>query len=164
MRAEEVTLAEILQANGYRTGIFGKWHNGHKYPYDPTGQGLEEFWGFTSRIIRNYYDTRMKHNGQWVQTEGYITEFLTDKAIELIHLEQDQPFFCYLPYNVPHTPIQVAQYLYKKYLDKGLDEYDAGIYAMCEAMDHNTGRLLQELERSGLRDNTIVLFILTNVR
>ncbi|MGK7397305.1 MAG: sulfatase-like hydrolase/transferase [Candidatus Cyclobacteriaceae bacterium M3_2C_046] len=162
MRAEEITIAEILQENGYRTGIFGKWHNGHNYPYDPIGQGFQEFWGFTSGIIRNYYDTKMKHNNQWVQTEGYITDFLTDKALQFIKEKNQQPFFCYIPYNVPHTPIQVSRTLMEKYISKGLDEYDAGIYAMCEAMDHNIGRLIAEVDQLGIRENTIILFMTDN--
>ncbi|MDD2382128.1 MAG: sulfatase-like hydrolase/transferase, partial [Mariniphaga sp.] len=61
MNDEEVTLAEIFKSNGYTTGCFGKWHNGANYPYDPIGQGFDEFMGFTGGIIRNYFHTRLRH-------------------------------------------------------------------------------------------------------
>ncbi|MGK7395103.1 MAG: sulfatase-like hydrolase/transferase [Candidatus Cyclobacteriaceae bacterium M3_2C_046] len=162
MRAEEITLAEILQKNGYRTGIFGKWHNGNNYPYDPNGQGFDEFWGFTSGIIRNYHNARIKHNQETVESNGYITDFLTDKAIEFMDKHSNQPFFCYIPYNVPHTPIQVSHRFYDKYLDRGLEPYDAGIYAMVEAMDEQIGRLIYFLNQRNLRKNTIIIFLTDN--
>jgi len=162
MNAEEITIAEYLQANGYATGCFGKWHNGSNYPFNPTGQGFDEFWGFTDGIIRNYFDTRLKHKTETVETKGYLTDFFTDKAIDFIEENQDKPFFCYLPYNVPHTPIQVQDSLFQKYRAKGIDDYTAGIYAMCETVDYNLKRLLDALQESNLEENTVLFFLTDN--
>ena len=162
MNSEEVTIAEYLKEAGYATGCFGKWHNGANYPFDPTGQGFDEFWGFTDGIIRNYFDTRLKHNVQPAEAEGYLTDFFTDKAIDFIEENQNHPFFCYLPYNVPHTPIQVEDSLFQKYLAKGIDEYTAGIYAMCETVDYNLEKLLTTLRELELEENTVVFFLTDN--
>ncbi len=162
MNKEEVTLAEVLSSAGYATGCFGKWHNGSNYPYDPTGQGFDEFWGFTGGIIRNYYNTRLKHNTEQVEMEGYLTDFFTDKAIEFIEKNQQQPFFCYVPYNVPHTPIQVPAELFEKYKQKGIDEYTAGIYAMCETVDHNLEKLFKKLRELDLGEKTVIIFLTDN--
>jgi len=162
MNSEEVTIAEYLQEAGYATGCFGKWHNGSNYPFNPTGQGFDKFWGFTDGIIRNYFNTRLKHNTEFIETEGYLTDFFTDKAIEFIEENRDGPFFCYLPYNVPHTPIQVQDSLFQKYQAKGVDEYTAGIYAMCETVDHNMAKLLTALQELNLEENTIIFFLTDN--
>lgn len=162
MNDKEVTIAELLGANGYTTGCFGKWHNGANYPYDPVGQGFDEFWGFTGGIIRNYFDTRLKHNSGIVQTEGYLVDFLTDKAMDFIETNKSEPFFCYIPYNVPHTPIQVHDKLFEKYVEKGLNEYDAGIYAMCESVDQNVERLLNKVTELDLDEKTVIIFLTDN--
>lgn len=162
MNHEEVTIAEILKTNGYTTGCFGKWHNGANYPYDPVGQGFDEFWGFTGGIIRNYFNTRLRHNTNTVQTEGYLTDLFTEKAIDFIEANRNKPFFCYIPYNVPHTPIQVHDELFEKYLEKGLNEYDAGIYAMCESVDQNMKKLLNNVSALDLDEKTIILFLTDN--
>ncbi|MDD4225279.1 MAG: arylsulfatase [Mariniphaga sp.] len=162
MNDEEVTLAEIFKSNGYTTGCFGKWHNGANYPYDPIGQGFDEFMGFTGGIIRNYFHTRLRHQTSIVQTEGYLTDLFTDKAIDFIEANRHKPFFCYIPYNVPHTPIQVHDELFEKYLKKGLNEYDAGIYAMCESVDQNVQKLLGKVKDLNLDKNTIILFLTDN--
>jgi arylsulfatase A-like enzyme len=162
MNNEEVTIAEILKSNGYTTGCFGKWHNGANYPYDPVGQGFDEFWGFTGGIIRNYFNTRLRHNTNTVQTEGYLTDLFTDKAIDFIEANRNKPFFCYIPYNVPHTPIQVHDELFEKYMEKGLNEYDAGIYAMCESVDQNVEKLLNKVSALNLDEKTIILFLTDN--
>ncbi|MEM9672116.1 MAG: arylsulfatase [Bacteroidota bacterium] len=162
MNTEEVTIAEYLKKVGYATGCFGKWHNGSNYPFDPTGQGFDEFWGFTDGIIRNYFNTRLKHNTEVVETKGYLTDFFTDKAVNFIKENQSSPFFCYLPYNVPHTPIQVDDSLFQKYQAKGIDDYTAGIYAMCETVDYNLNKLLTALQELNLEENTVIFFLTDN--
>ncbi len=162
MNKEEVTLAEVLKSAGYATGCFGKWHNGSNYPYDPTGQGFDEFWGFTDGIIRNYFNTRLKHNTEKVEMEGFLTDFFTTKAIEFIEKNQQRPFLCYLPYNVPHTPIQVSASLFDKYKQKGVEEYTAGIYAVCETVDHNLDKLVKKLRELDLEEKTVIIFLTDN--
>jgi arylsulfatase A-like enzyme len=105
MRSEEVTIAEALKQAGYATGCFGKWHNGAHYPYNPNGQGFDEFLGFCCGHWNNYFDTKLEHNGQTVETKGYISDVFTDAAINFIEKNKEHPFFCYIPYNAPHSPL-----------------------------------------------------------
>ncbi len=162
MRADELTIAESLRDAGYATGIFGKWHNGAHWPETPQAQGFDEFLGFCAGHWNNYFDTTLQHNGAPEPTEGYISDALTDAAIEFIDEHREKPFFCYIPYNAPHAPFQVPDDVYDKYLAKGLDPKLASIYGMCENLDTNFGRLLDALETRGLVDETIVLFLTDN--
>ncbi len=162
MRSEEVTLAEILKKAGYATGCFGKWHNGAHYPNHPNGQGFDEFYGFCAGHWNNYFNTTLDHNGTLVETDGYITDVLTDAALHFIEKNKNQPFFCYVPYNAPHSPWQVPDFYFNKYKAKGLDDTTACAYAMCENLDDNIGRLLKKLDQLKLSDDTIVLFLTDN--
>ncbi|MSU49506.1 MAG: hypothetical protein EXS37_10540 [Opitutus sp.] len=162
MRDREVTIAETLKAAGYRTGIFGKWHNGEQYPLTPPGQGFDEFLGFTAGHWNSYFDAELTRGSQPVKTKGYITDVLTDAAITFIEGNRTRPFFCYVPYNAPHTPFQVPDRYFDKYTAKGCGPELAAIYGVCEAIDDNVGRLLAALDRLGLRENTIVLFLTDN--
>jgi len=162
MRSEEVTIAEVLKQNGYATGCFGKWHNGAHYPENPNGQGFDEFFGFCGGVWFNYFDSELEHNGEMVKTEGYITDVLTDKAIEFIRKNRDRPFFCYVPYNAPHTPCQVPDKYFDKYVGRGLDEKNACFYGMIENIDDNFERILGKLREFNLEEDTIVIFITDN--
>jgi arylsulfatase A len=162
MRAEEVTIAEALRDAGYRTGLFGKWHNGEHYPFTPNGQGFQEAFGFNLGHWNNYFDTTLKRNGRSVKTKGFITDVLTDAALKFISAKHDQPFFCYLSYNAPHAPFQVPDKYFDKYKAKGLDDYLASVYGMVENVDDNVARVLGRLDELKLRDNTIVIFMTDN--
>ena len=162
MRSEEVTVAEVFGAAGYRTGLFGKWHNGAHYPSDPKGQGFETFFGFMAGHWNNYFDTGLVYNGEAVETEGYITDVLTDSALAFIERHQDEPFLAYVPYNAPHGPFQVPDRYFDKYARRGLDDKTAAVYAMVENIDDNLGRLLSKLDELGLAEHTIVLFLTDN--
>lgn len=162
MRASEFTIAEMFKSAKYATGIFGKWHNGAHYPQHPNGQGFDEFVGFCAGHWNNYFDTTLEHNGQPLKTEGYITDVLTDHAIAFIKENRNQPFFCYIPYNAPHSPWQVPDRYYDKYKQRGLDNTIACAYAMVENIDDNIGRLLKVLDQHQLAENTIVLFLTDN--
>ncbi|WP_101260135.1 arylsulfatase [Labilibaculum filiforme] len=164
MRLDETTMATILKSFDYTTGIFGKWHNGAHYPYHPLGRGFDEFVGFTSGHWSNYFDTTIEKNGKDFQTKGYLPDVLTDEAIRFISesKEEGKPFFCYLPYQTPHTPLQVPDKYFNKYKEKGLDDFNACIYGMCENLDDNVGRLLKQLEEQDLKENTIIVFLSDN--
>jgi len=162
MRREEVTVAEVLKQAGYATGCFGKWHNGAHYPYNPNGQGFDEFLGFCAGHWNNYFDTRLEHNGVPVKTRGYITDVLTDAALAFIEKHRDRPFFCYIPYNAPHGPFQAPDRYFDKYKKRGFDDKNACIYGMCENIDDNVGRILGKLDELNLTDNTIVIFLTDN--
>lgn len=162
MRSEEVTIAEVLRDAGYRTGLFGKWHNGEHYPYTPQGQGFTETFGFNLGHWNNYFDTTLKRNGQPVKTNGYITDVLTDAALEFVTANKAQPFFCYVAYNTPHSPFQVPDKYFDRYKKLGLDDRLACIYGMCANIDDNVGRLLAKLDELKVRENTIVIYLSDN--
>jgi arylsulfatase A len=162
MRSEEVTIAEALKQAGYATGCFGKWHNGAHYPYHPNGQGFDEFLGFCCGHWNNYFDTTLEQNGRTTKTKGYISDVLTDAAIRFIEKNKNRQFFCYVPYNAPHSPFQVPDKYFDKYKARDLDDKTACVYAMCENLDDNIGRILERLDHLKLSDNTIVLFLTDN--
>ena len=161
MRPEEVTLAEIFKSGGYRTGCFGKWHNGTHYPSHPNGQGFDEFVGFCHGHWNDYFDPVLQRNGRPYPTTGYINDVLTDEALRFIDAA-GQPYLCWLAYNTPHTPVQLPDALYEKYKALGLNDYDAGIYGMCESLDANVGRLLDHLREAGTLDETLIVFMTDN--
>lgn len=169
---EEITIAQLLKESGYRTGLFGKWHLGKYYGYQPHQKGFDEFLGHYAGHIDEYdYPDQIVHNGEPVEARSYVTDLFTDAAIEFIDYPDDRPFFCYLSYNAPHSPWVVGTShdrqtrgfeLVKKYLDKGLTVRDAHIYAMVEIIDQNVGRLLGYLTEKGLDKNTVVIFSCDN--
>ncbi len=162
MRASEVTVAEILKGAGYATGCFGKWHNGAHYPRHPNGQGFETFFGFCAGHWNQYFDPPLQHNGERLRADGYITDVLTNRAIEFMKAHREEPFFCYVPYNAPHTPAQVPDRYFEKYKERGLGDRTAAIYGMVDNLDDNFGRLLETVETLGLREKTIVIFTTDN--
>ncbi|NEW82685.1 MAG: arylsulfatase [Mariniphaga sp.] len=162
MQTNETTIAEILKSNGYSTGCFGKWHNGSYFKQHPNRQGFDDFVGFMMGHLGYYYDAIYKHNDQDIKSEGYSSDYFTDQALGFIDKNKAKPFFCYVPYNVPHSPFQVPEKYFNKYKAKGLDNELACIYGMVENMDENIGRILDRLEALKLRENTIVLFLSDN--
>jgi len=168
MDSEEYTLAEVLKDNGYSTACIGKWHNGSHHPHHPLSQGFDQFLGFTAGHWNNYFDPVLEDNGLMVRTEGYIADIFTDRAIEYIKEKQDEPFFCYLAYNTPHSPFQVPDAYFEAYIDR-VEEADpdlkimnAAVYGMVKNIDDNMGRLMQTLGELGLEENTIVVFLTDN--
>ncbi|MDO3384701.1 arylsulfatase [Gilvimarinus sp. SDUM040013] len=161
MFPSEVTIAEIFKGAGYRTGLFGKWHNGLQYPYDPNGQGFEEFYGFADGHITDYFDGEVQHNQSTENFTGYLPDRLTDKTLEFIQ-ESDSPFFAMLSFNTPHSPFELPQALFDQYKLIGLDNVDASVFGMVENIDTNLQRLLNQLDRRGALDNTLVVFLSDN--
>ncbi|GMQ25351.1 sulfatase-like hydrolase/transferase [Algoriphagus sp. oki45] len=162
MDADEYTLAELFRDNGYRTGIFGKWHNGQHYPNHPLAQGFEEFTGFSAGHWSNYFDTHLEKNGEEKVFEGYLPDVLTDEALDFIRKNEDQPFFTYLPLNTPHSPHQVPDRFFDPYKAVGLSDELAAIYGMVENIDWNVGRVMNLLNELGLEENTLVIFLTDN--
>ncbi|MFP4057917.1 MAG: arylsulfatase [Candidatus Brocadiia bacterium] len=162
LRADEVTIAEALQAGGYATACFGKWHNGAHYPHHPNGQGFGEYLGICCGHWNNYFDIAMDHNGVPVQTSGYVNDVLTDAAMDFMARHRRRPFFVTLAYNTPHSPMQVPDRFFAKYKQRGLDDRLAAVYGMVESLDECFGRLLAHLGRLGLDRDTIVLFFTDN--
>ena len=194
MATEEITIAEIFQQAQYKTGIFGKWHLGDSYPFRPQDQGFDHsLWHLSGGIgqvgdVFNYYekdqsyfDPTLYRNGEIVQTKGYCSDVYTDEAIEFVQSNAEAPFFMYLSFNAPHTPLQVPEKYLDKYKNKPIDpQYfkDKGlyvhnmsendieaakkVYAMVDNIDYNVGRLIESLKKNQLYDNTILIFLTDN--
>lgn len=168
----EITIAEMLKKAGYRTGCFGKWHLGKYAPYQPQNRGFDEFLGHYHGHIDEYdYPDQIVHNGTPVEARQYVTDLFTDAAIEFIETSRGQPWFCYVPFNAPHSPHVVGtshdgqprgDELISKYLQLGLELREARIYAMIDLIDQNVGRLLAKLDELKLADSTVVLFMTDN--
>lgn len=172
---DETTIAGAFRAAGYATGAFGKWHNGMQFPYHPNGRGFDEFYGFCSGHWGNYFDAILERNGEIVFGEGFVVDDFTNQAMKWIEssVADEKPFFCYLPYNTPHSPMQVPDEFWNRHKDKPLEMHnrdpnkEVGTHlraalAMCENVDWNVGRLLEKLDELGVADNTIVVFFHDN--
>ncbi len=162
MRLDEVTLGDAFAAAGYATGAFGKWHNGEYGPYHPNHRGFQEFFGFCRGAWENYFDATIERNGEPFQTDGYITDVLTDVVLQFIEENRNRPFFCYVLYNAPHHPYQVPERYFTKYVARGFDDKTACVYGMVENIDENLARILDKLDELRLSDDTIVIFTSDN--
>ena len=162
MNPEEYTLAELMRDNGYKTGAFGKWHNGVHYPFHPNQQGFDKFIGFCMGHWNNYFDSTVEEDGKPLKTEGYIADFMTDKAIGFIEENKENPFFCYIPYNTPHGPFQVPDKYFDKYKAMGFDNKAACVYGMFENIDDNVTKVSSKLDELILTENTIVIYMSDN--
>lgn len=158
-----MTIPEYLRHVQYRTGLFGKWHNGATAPYDPGSQGFDQFLGFTLGHFNDYFNGELQNEkNEMVPFSGDLTQILTDTATHFMLQESPYPFFCMLTYQAPHTPVQVADKYWDKVKKRGLTDYNTGIYAMIESVDDRIGQLLDRLEKAGKLDNTIVIFSTDN--
>ncbi len=168
LRRDEVTMADVFAAGGYRTGIFGKWHLGDNYPFRPQDRGFQEvlvhggggvgqtpdFWG------NDDFDDTYLHNGAPEKQRGYCTDVWFDGAMRFIEANRDRPFFVYLATNAPHGPYNVSERYSGLY--KGKDVPNANFYGMIANIDENMGRLAGKLKSLGLEENTILIFMTDN--
>ena len=170
---DETTFVEIFKRNGYKTGAFGKWHNGMQYPYHPMARGFDEFYGFCSGHWGSYFSPVLEHNGELVRGEGFLTDDLTNKAIAFMTKNKKDPFLVYLPLNTPHSPMQVPdlwwdRFKNKKFVNQHENKQKENIektkaaYALCENVDWNVGKIVKKVEELGIADNTIIIFLSDN--
>ena len=162
------TLPEMLAAAGYRTGLFGKWHLGDNYPHRPMDRGFQEAkyhlgWGLTSapEYSNTHSDGRYLHNGTPERFRGYCTDFWFDSAMAWMQerAAAREPFFCYLPTNIPHAPHVVPERYQAPY---GARPAVARFFGMIANLDENIGRLEDFLRTTGLRENTVLVFLTDN--
>lgn len=167
---ELTMMPELFRRSGYRTGIFGKWHLGSSYPYLPHFRGFEEakyhlgfgLTGADDRWNNDYFNPWYRHNGELKRAEGYCTDFWFGSAMEWIDecRAQDDPFFCYIPTNVPHFPQWVDDVYKEEYAAYGPEP--AGFFGMIVELDQNIARFERFLRDRRLRDDTIVIFMTDN--
>ncbi len=157
------TLAEHLRAAGYRTGLFGKWHNGATLPYSPAGRGFDKFQGFTSGHFNDYFTGILRNEmDEPIPFSGDLTDLLTDTAADWMTEKTSRPFFAMLAYQAPHTPVQVADDHWNAVASRGLTPFNTGVYAMVESVDEQVGKLLKALEAAGQLEETVVIFASDN--
>ncbi|WP_417396575.1 sulfatase [Gimesia chilikensis] len=163
-----VTLADVFQEAGYHTGIVGKWHLGLEAPNVPNQRGFEFFRGFLGDMMDDYYHHRrhdvnyMRFNEKQVDPEGHATDLFTEWTCDFLKQQEqtEKPFFLYLAYNAPHTPIQPpADWLEKvKQREAGIDPSRAKLVALIEHLDAGIGEVVKTLDETGLSENTLVIF------
>ena len=180
----EITLATALKAQGYHTGLVGKWHLGGAPNFNPTRHGFDEFTGFLggASLYGDPGDPQIVTFKQpWLNTDAfiyktmkstyllagkpakatYLTYDLTNAAVDYIGRNKAGPFFLYLAFNAPHVPKQAPKAVYDRmdYIkDPGLRTH----YAMIAALDDSIGQVLDKLKAEGLDKNTIVVFTSDN--
>ncbi len=170
---DETTIGNVFKQADYSTACFGKWHSGSLYPYHPNARGFDEFYGFCCGHWGYYFNTVMDHNGTEVRGNGYIIDDITDRAIDYINKNKEEPFLCYIAYNTPHSPYQVPDEFYDKFnncelisrTDAPEEEDDARtrvVMAMCENIDYNMGRVIDTLKDNSLEEDTIIMYLSDN--
>jgi len=169
---DETTIANHFKRNGYQTAAYGKWHNGMQYPYHPNARGFDDFYGFCSGHWGNYFDPMLEHNGKIVKGDGFLPDDLTNKALDFIESNKNNPFLLYIPFNTPHSPMQVPDVWWDKNKNKTINknqsienenvDHTKAAYALCENIDWNVGRVEQKLKELGLEENTIVVYLSDN--
>jgi arylsulfatase A-like enzyme len=170
LRREFPTMADVFAKNGYRTGIFGKWHLGDNYPYRPQDRGFQESIWFPSSHVssapdfwnNDYFDDVYIHNGAREPFKGYCTDVFFREAMDWMRAraQHDEPFFCCLPLNAPHAPLFVPDKFREPYRDQ--KKFIASFFGMIANIDENVGKLEAFLRESGLAENTIFIFMTDN--
>jgi arylsulfatase A-like enzyme len=182
----EITVAEVLQKKGYRTLGIGKWHLGEAPAMKPTARGFDEYLGFLAGAAmylpvghpdsvesRQTFDpidaflwpnldyAVTKDGGQRFAPTGYVTDYLAEQAVRAIEANKNRPFFLYLAFNAPHTPLQALRSDYDAL--GHIQNHTLRTYAaMIRALDRGVGRVLAALRENGLEENTLVFFTSDN--
>jgi len=190
LREQDVTIAEILQNNGYHTGLFGKWGLGvMNTTGEPGKKGFDEWFGYLNQGHAHfYYPEYLWKNGEQVQLEGnrdgkrgqYAHDLIIKEALEFIKRNSHQPFFMYLAVTIPHAELLVpedslheyqGQFPEAPYINNGgggmggyasQETPRAAFAAMITRMDRDIGRLFALLQELGIDENTVVMFASDN--
>lgn len=149
---EEVLLSEKLKQNGYATICIGKWHLGHDPQFYPTRHGFDDYLGILySNDMRPVNLMQGESILEYPVVQANLTKRYTDRAIEFIRKNQQQPFFLYLPHAMPHKPLAASEAFYKK--------SGAGLYGdVIAELDWSVGEILKTLKELNLDENTFVIF------
>ncbi|WP_245917141.1 sulfatase family protein [Mongoliibacter ruber] len=168
LNPDETTIAEMLKPLGYSTAIFGKWHLGHHQMFLPTNQGFDEFYGipYSNDMWPNHPETKdyypplpLYENNKVVDTlhtdQSLLTTRLTERSVDFIDRNKDNPFFLYLAHPMPHVPLFVSE----KFQGKS----ERGLYGdVIMEIDWSVGQVMDALKKHGIEENTLVIFISDN--
>lgn len=167
------TLPSLLQEAGYSTAIVGKWHMGSP-PYTPLKYGFDQSYGYFDGQIDPYtheYKTETQltdrkswhRNDRYLEEEGHVTDLLTAEAVRFIRERRENPFFLYLAHHVPHYPLEEPEEYLDLYADKPTMHPSRKLFAASVShLDEGIGKILQALEETGQRENTLILFLSDN--
>lgn len=169
LKIGEYTLGNLFEDNGYKTGMFGKWHMGDNYPCRPEDKGFQrvvahkgggvgqtgDFWG------NNYFDDTYFEDSKPTKYDGYCTDVWFDQAKNFISENKDEPFFAYIATNAPHSPYLVDE-KYSKLYSENKDIPNPDFYGMITNIDENFGDLRKFLKENELEDDTILIFLTDN--
>ena len=153
----EITLAQLFQQAGYATGMAGKWHLGHaKSEWLPTHRGFDEYLGIPySNDMRPVQLLEGDRPVEYSVVQANLTRRYTERALDFMERNQARPFFFYLAHAMPHKPLAASEAFYKK--------SGAGLYGdVISELDACIGRVLDQLKKLGLDDNTFVVFTSDN--
>ncbi len=167
--AEQTVIPSALNAVGYASGIFGKWHLGYEPKFNPMEHGWDKFFGYTGGNV-HYFNHRelsdlhvLFHGRLPVYRDGYMTHLITDASIEFVESHKDGPFFLYVAHECPHFPFQGPADSAKVVTEDNWTDTDADAYvAMLEDLDSEVGRLLTALDKASIAQNTVVVFVSDN--
>ncbi len=169
---DAVLLPTMLKRAGYHTALVGKWHLGLHSPDRPNERGFDHFHGFLGDMMDDYYTHRrhginyMRRNDREIDPQGHATDLFSQWAVEYLHERAGakQPFFLYLAYNAPHTPIQPPDEWFERVRQRqpGISDRRAKLVALIEHMDAGIGKVLDALKSLDLYRKTLVLFASDN--
>jgi arylsulfatase len=177
MSLKATTIAQVLKAAGYATGIFGKWHLGDEADHWPDKRGFDEMFihgcgGIGQTYAgscgdapgNSYFSPTILHNGKFEKTDGYCTDVFFGQAAKWIEEKRKAgaPFFAYITPNAPHAPLNCPEEYEKKYEGLGLTPQEMKFFGMITNIDDNVGRLLAKLTEWGIEKNTLVIFMNDN--
>ncbi|WP_422082204.1 sulfatase [Ulvibacterium sp.] len=169
INASETTLAEMLKAIGYNTAIYGKWHLGHHPKFLPTRHGFDEWFGIPysndmwpyhpqQGTVHNFPDLPLFENKTIIDTlieQSQLTTQITERSVDFINRNAENPFFLYVPHPQPHVPLFVS--------DKFKGKSDRGLYGdVIMEIDWSVGQIMDALKKNGLEENTMVIFTSDN--
>ncbi|CAA6677546.1 Unannotated [Lentimonas sp. CC4] len=186
LNLDEITIAELLKAEGYATGMFGKWHLGDQPEFLPTRQGFDEFFGLPySHDIHPFHTNNKKHKfpplpllemETVIEEEpdaDYLTQRITERAVDFIERHRDESFFLYVPHPIPHRPIHMSPSFMEAVPDdikaklkneKGIDYFtrDKIYNQSISEIDWSVGQIIDALKANGIDENTVVIFTSDN--